>query len=364
MKTFQTVPLSYWINPAERLVQAALNKWRMRLMKADNTSAIVVLIDPLGPRKLSILRRKREERMREIAERRISNKSVTDILTANESLNKNFPKKVKEKPVIPSVPNKTKPVIVETSKVVKEGESMAPAVNLDDSIQLRNGHIASPVPKVIEHKHSGKSTPVASKNKPTDGATSCDEPAVPTRMSTRHSPQKSPLSQTSVSNSQSTVSNITSKLALQSKASVHSPTSNQGEQKCLQPSKCTLENVKNTVSSKVQSGMKVKDLENMYSSVVQFSKGQLTPKTNLKTKGAKSETNAVVASDPVRSNRKPHATKSLSTRISLRLRRLRQKTQKIRGQGENKGFVKPGVKRKLDSAHASPTPATKKLKQS
>lgn len=58
---FQNVPVSYWINPAEKLVQKALYKWRAKFMKADNTSCIVVLIDPLGPRKLSILKKKREE---------------------------------------------------------------------------------------------------------------------------------------------------------------------------------------------------------------------------------------------------------------------------------------------------------------
>ncbi|XP_067684126.1 protein phosphatase 1D-like [Haliotis asinina] len=60
----ETVPLSYWVNPAERLVTRALNKWRARMMKADNTSAIVVLIDPLGPSKLSILKKRREEAMK------------------------------------------------------------------------------------------------------------------------------------------------------------------------------------------------------------------------------------------------------------------------------------------------------------
>lgn len=37
-------------------------------MKADNTSSLVVLIDPLGPRKLSILRKKREENFKRIEE--------------------------------------------------------------------------------------------------------------------------------------------------------------------------------------------------------------------------------------------------------------------------------------------------------
>lgn len=68
----QMVTVSYWINPAERLVTRALNKWRAKMMKADNISCIVVLIDPLGPSKLTILRRRREEYFQKIHEARLS----------------------------------------------------------------------------------------------------------------------------------------------------------------------------------------------------------------------------------------------------------------------------------------------------
>ncbi|KAK7464041.1 hypothetical protein BaRGS_00037965 [Batillaria attramentaria] len=64
------VSVSYWINPAERLVTRALNKWRAKSMKADNVSCVVVLIDPLGPSKLTILRKRREEHFRKIHEAR------------------------------------------------------------------------------------------------------------------------------------------------------------------------------------------------------------------------------------------------------------------------------------------------------
>lgn len=52
--------MSFWSNPAEHLVSRALNKWRAKSLKADNTSCVVVLIDPLGPSKLTLLRRKRQ----------------------------------------------------------------------------------------------------------------------------------------------------------------------------------------------------------------------------------------------------------------------------------------------------------------
>lgn len=59
--SLQNVAVSFWSNPAERLVSRALNKWRSKALKADNTSCVVVLIDPLGPSKLTLLKRKRQE---------------------------------------------------------------------------------------------------------------------------------------------------------------------------------------------------------------------------------------------------------------------------------------------------------------
>ena len=62
------VSVSYWINPAEKLVTRALNKWRAKMMKADNISCVVVLIDPLGPSKLTILRKRRDEHFQKLQE--------------------------------------------------------------------------------------------------------------------------------------------------------------------------------------------------------------------------------------------------------------------------------------------------------
>lgn len=68
-------------------------------------------------------------------------------------------------------------------------------------------------------------------------------------------------------------------------------------------------------------------------------------------------------SDGSRSSRKCNGAKSLSSRISLRLRRIRQKSLKNKGKGqvENKGFTK-GVKRKIDTS--ADTPVVKKLRHS
>ena len=38
-----------WLNPSKCLVDNALNKWIKFELRADNTSAVTLLLDPLGP---------------------------------------------------------------------------------------------------------------------------------------------------------------------------------------------------------------------------------------------------------------------------------------------------------------------------
>ncbi|GAB1598030.1 uncharacterized protein LOC115211096 [Argonauta hians] len=59
-------PLTYWNNPAEHLVNFALQKWHERMLKADNTTCVVVMIDTMGPSKLERLRRQREEHIQQL----------------------------------------------------------------------------------------------------------------------------------------------------------------------------------------------------------------------------------------------------------------------------------------------------------
>ncbi|CAI9715921.1 protein phosphatase 1D [Octopus vulgaris] len=59
-------PLTYWNNPAEHLVNFALQKWHERMLKADNTTCVVVMIDTMGPSKLERLRRRREEHIQQL----------------------------------------------------------------------------------------------------------------------------------------------------------------------------------------------------------------------------------------------------------------------------------------------------------
>lgn len=399
---FQTVPLSYWINPAERLVQAALNKWRMRLMKADNTSAIVVLIDPLGPRKLSILKKKREERMKEIAvQKSHDNQAVMDLLTAKESLTKS-PKKVNTKNTVPSLSalkpkvendedNKSSSTKKEhkshthtkdhkTCAIGKE-ESHAKLQNhsdkmnspmhkgsdsLDDSVQIRNSHLVSPVsnsPKKHEGKTSGTQQPKA-----TPLQNSSSENLCRTGMATRSSPQKSPEGvKNSVNALATSVSNDTNMHQTRSHAHGTNAVPSSVQQKCLQPCKNTSENVKNVPSSNVHSDLKVKDLVNFYTTDVKLGLRNLNLKNSQKSKLGKNVNNSNTASDGLRVTKKTQSNKSLTTRISLRLRRLRQKTQKgkMKSQSENKRYVaKPGMKRKIESSQSCGTPASKKIRHS
>lgn len=392
---FQTVPLSYWINPAERLVQAALNKWRMRLMKADNTSAIVVLIDPLGPRKLSILKKKREEKMKEVALKKShDNQVVTELLAAKESLTKS-PKKANMKNTVsshvlqkPKVEEEHKPhAHVKNESHAKVGKSCDKFIvtsmhkssdSLDESIQLRNSHLISPVsdnkkkPDAKPVSNNGKKPdmkllPVSPKVKTSPLQTSLNENLCKTGMVTRSSPQKSPEAvKSSVNSLTSSVSNNINAHQTRSHDNTAAKVAHV-QQKCLQPSKNTSENVRNSTSNKVHSDIRVKDVENIYSTDVKLGLRNLNLKNSQKPKVGKNLNNSSSSTDGLRSAKKPHSCKSLSTRISLRLRRLRQKTQKIKvkGHSENKGFlVKSGVKRKMDASHSSGTPASKKIRHS
>lgn len=164
--------VSYWINPAEKLVNRALSKWRARSMKADNTSCVVVLIDPLGPRKLSILKKKREEHFKKVKELNAINTELGKKLAeGNKSSIRTSPRKSGEKEEAPSsVPlpaNKVIPAKADKSaeecsekkawKNMAEGVGMAvkslltgdrtrqslsagASPSLDDSIQASSAH--------------------------------------------------------------------------------------------------------------------------------------------------------------------------------------------------------------------------------
>lgn len=151
----QNVPVSYWINPAEKLVQKALRTWRAKLMKADNTSCIVVLIDPLGPRKLSILKKKRDEFFQKAnLEKTIASSTVSPRVSPRKHDNAAKPEAVKS---VKEEENKKKsatsrvnshnvitpktvvsPISTEKSK----RSSISPALNseLDDSVQANSVH--------------------------------------------------------------------------------------------------------------------------------------------------------------------------------------------------------------------------------
>ncbi|XP_064612423.1 uncharacterized protein LOC135476354 [Liolophura sinensis] len=61
-----SVELNHWVNVSEKLVRLALHKWKSKMMRADNTSSMVVMIDPLGPSRWLQLRKKREEHLTRI----------------------------------------------------------------------------------------------------------------------------------------------------------------------------------------------------------------------------------------------------------------------------------------------------------
>ncbi|KAK6191511.1 hypothetical protein SNE40_003178 [Patella caerulea] len=102
-----TATVSYWINPAERLVSLALKKWKARNLRADNTSSIVVFIDPLGPSRLTILRKKREEHFSKIQGYKSADKEKFSTSVNDDSFNS------KESPATPNC--EPRPVILPNS---------------------------------------------------------------------------------------------------------------------------------------------------------------------------------------------------------------------------------------------------------
>jgi len=70
------------INPSQRLVRKAVARWRDLKMRADNTTALTILIDPPGPRKEEVVRRERHGRHLEL----VDGYSRTDYIIQNISM--------------------------------------------------------------------------------------------------------------------------------------------------------------------------------------------------------------------------------------------------------------------------------------
>jgi len=49
-----------WLNPSKQLVDQAVDRWRACKLRADNTSVVVVMLDPPGPPRAQVLRRQRD----------------------------------------------------------------------------------------------------------------------------------------------------------------------------------------------------------------------------------------------------------------------------------------------------------------
>lgn len=49
-----------WQNPSKKLVDMAVDRWRVCKLRADNTSVVVVMLDPPGPPRAQVLRRQRD----------------------------------------------------------------------------------------------------------------------------------------------------------------------------------------------------------------------------------------------------------------------------------------------------------------
>ena len=49
-----------WLNPSKQLVDQGVERWRVCKLRADNTSVVVVMLDPPGPPRAQVLKKQRE----------------------------------------------------------------------------------------------------------------------------------------------------------------------------------------------------------------------------------------------------------------------------------------------------------------
>ena len=49
-----------WLNPSKQLVDQAVERWKVCKLRADNTSVVVVMLDPPGPPRAQVLKKQRE----------------------------------------------------------------------------------------------------------------------------------------------------------------------------------------------------------------------------------------------------------------------------------------------------------------
>ncbi|KAK3598987.1 hypothetical protein CHS0354_024663 [Potamilus streckersoni] len=400
-----SVPVSYWINPAQRLVQRALQKWKARNLKADNTSCMVVLIDPPGPRKLSILKKKREEYF-------LSNKAkINQEPSSKEATRQPSPIKEQKVPIMSSlsptkmvvsskgIPSKSgTPMVLSDIGLGSNATTKGPAKSdhtknsqlgcqlslkgstgdLDDSIQavvVLQKMATTPLPledlvkhgKAQQHSMHGHTSPLKS--------STSENRQIRVSSSTDPNSQKDSDSPTCTSSLKLLVSrtgNQIQKLGemgttakpnlvqlhhnhpAEEKTNVTSvQTSNQ---KCLQPRKFSVDSLKSSSKfSSIQNLLKNSDIPKSVESLAVSKKRQ-------KSIERKNINNSCLCE--LKGLTKQNVGNSLSSRISLRLRRMRQKSRKSSSyQLENKAFMltKVGVKRKLESADA---PILKKIKHS
>lgn len=340
---FQNVPVSYWINPAEKLVHHALKKWQARMLKADNTSCIVALIDAQGPRKLSILKKQREENFRRKQNRhstspkKCSNKSPVS-LPEKDNTNPSQPETspltwndINECDDMVQVPKKESPPVAGRS-----GPQSPAALNdsLDDSVQT------CPTPK---------SEPLSRKCvTPSPGHSQSPMVEKPPGL-TRHSAVKKTPDLSCSSSLRRSVSNRSLPSANDSPNKLT---------KCNKLSQVLTDRQQSLANCMAETSCNLKDVQNIFNQ----RHNELKLKNEKKLKNLKEESqninNSNSRSASGKSNRRIVKAKSIFKRTSLRLRRLQQKARTRSAQEENKKFLSKvvcGLKRKSISCDGPPS---------
>jgi len=196
-----------WLNPSKQLVDQAVDRWRACKLRADNTSVVVVMLDPPGPPRAQVLRRQRD------AAKGIHppKKQACNNTDAPPLPPKPAAKPNKGLAIISRFPNSKKPEEASGKNLVtaKEEGSTTPTCKLAESSRIVHDSAKTEPTKVS----------VAKPNRP-------DDPTVPAGLKT--APESAAEPEPSTSSSSSSSSSSTSEPDIQvnevSSSDTESPT--------------------------------------------------------------------------------------------------------------------------------------------
>jgi len=147
-----------WQNPSKKLVDLAVDRWRVCKLRADNTSVVVVMLDPPGPPRAQVLRRQRDAAKTAQPKKQACNnqdapplppkpKSVLAPVASSSAANKGLA-------IISRFPNSKKPEEASGKNLVTGKEEVSGGRIVHDNIKTEPTKVTTEKPSV------GKSKPI------------------------------------------------------------------------------------------------------------------------------------------------------------------------------------------------------------